>query len=122
MKPPRLHEAISSLLGGKLKKYIRPDQDLNVLVCTQIYSEIFETLVEVMTAAKVEISNESMNYLAQQYYDGILINNTHELDPNIFSERARLDNITTKEIALMAMMLNGTDFAVPLIMEVKKRS
>jgi len=63
-----------------------------------------------------------MNYLAQQYYDGILINNTHELDPNIFSERARLDNITTKEIALMAMMLNGTDFAVPLIMEVKKRS
>ena len=123
--PPRLHEAISDLLGHKLQKYISDndaDKNLTVLVCTQIFTEIFDTFVEVLENSKVEISNEAMNYLAQQYYDGILINNQYELNPNIFTQRAKVENIETKELALMAMMLNGTDFAVPLIMEVKRRS
>jgi hypothetical protein len=56
------------------------------------------------------------------YYDSININETQELDPNIFTQRASLKNIETKEIALMAVMLNGTEFAVPFISEVKQRS
>ena len=62
-----------------------------------------------------------MNYLSQQYYDGVLINGHQELDPDIFTQRAKLDGISTEELTLLAVMLNGTDFAVPLIEEVKKR-
>jgi hypothetical protein len=120
-----IHEAVSQLLGEKLKKYIKPEgseEGLNPYVCTQIYGDIFDALVEVFTAAQVEITNESMNYVAQQYYDSILINNRYELDPNIFSQRARLENIETKELALLRMMLHGTDFSLPIIQEIKRRS
>ena len=122
MKPPRLHEAISKLLTIKLAKYSGSGEKLSLLICTKIYTDIFDTLVEVLSAAKIKIDNEAMNYMAQCYYDGILINNKHDLDPNIFDKRAKLENINTKEIALMAMMLNGTPFVDPLIVEVKKRS
>jgi hypothetical protein len=62
-----------------------------------------------------------MNYLAQQYYDSIKINNKHELDPNIFTQRAKLENIKTKEVALLAVMMRGTDFIIPLVQEIKRR-
>ena len=122
MKPPRLHEAISKLLTIKLAKYSGVDEKLSLLICTKIYTDIFDTLVEVLSAAKIKIDNEAMNYMAQCYYDGVLINNKYDLDPNIFDKRAKLENINTQEIALMAMMLNGTPFVDPLIVEVKKRS
>ena len=122
MKEPRLHDAFAKLLGQRLSKYQKPDTKLNLLTCTQIYEDIFNTLVEILGNANVKVTNESMNYLAQQYYDGVLINGRYELDPNIFKKRASLENIDTKEIALMAVMMNGTDFAVPLILEVRRRS
>jgi hypothetical protein len=52
----------------------------------------------------------------------MLINGTQELDPNIFTQRAKLENIETRELALMALTLNGTDFTIPIIQEVKRRS
>ena len=54
--------------------------------------------------------------------DSISINDTQELDPNIFTQRAKLENIETKELALMAVMMSGTPFAIPFIHEVKRRS
>lgn len=126
MKPlPKMHEAISRLLTERLKKHTGSDKNLNVLSCLEIYTEIFNTFVEVFTEAGVKLTNESMNYVAQQYYDGIEVTSrqgTHELDPNIFTVRARLENIETKELALMAVMLTKTDFAIPLIQEIKRRS
>ena len=56
------------------------------------------------------------------YYDSVTINVDQELDPNIFTERACLSKINTKEIALMAMMFNHTPFATSFISEIKKRS
>lgn len=116
------HEAISRMLEAKLKNVIASEKQLNLLTCTKIYSEIFDTLVECFTAANVNVGNETMNYVAQQYYDGILVNDNQELDPNIFTERAKLSNIETKELALLAVMLRGTDFAFPVLEEIKKRS
>jgi len=119
----RLHEAFSKLLSDKLSKYTSgEDAKLNSTTCMKIYSDIFETIADIISQSKVQLSNESLNYISQQYYDGIIINNNQELDPNIFTQRAKLENIETKELTLLAMMLNGTDFVVPIIMEVKKRS
>ena len=52
----------------------------------------------------------------------ILINGYQELDPNIFTQRARLDSMETEELTLLAVMLSGTDFALPILEEIKKRS
>lgn len=119
MKVSKFNEAVTKLLVERLKKFNGKSNDL--VTSVEIYQEIFETLAELMETSNVQITNESMNYLAQQYYDGVLINDNQELDPNIFTQRAKLENIETKEIALLAVMLSGTDFAVPLIAEIKRR-
>jgi len=123
MKNTGINESITKLLNLKLNAH--KDKGLNKETCIKIYQDIFDTLVETMSEARVEISNESMNYLAQQYYDAVTITNNgvrYELDPNIFDQRAKLENVETKEIALLATMMKGTDFAVPMLIEIKKRS
>lgn len=120
MKVSKFNESITALLGERLKSF--NDKKLDLVACVEIYQLIFDSLVEVFETAGTGLTNEAMNYLAQQYYDGILINGREELNPNIFTQRAKMEAITTKELALLAVMLNGTDFAVPLIQEVKRRS
>lgn len=116
----RINDAITRLLGEQLKQF--NDKTLDLVTCIDIYQTIFNSLVEVFETSELKLSNEAMNYLAQQYYDAILINNTQELDPNIFTQRAKIENIVTKELALLALMFQGTDFALPLIVEIKHRS
>ncbi len=123
-KISKFNESVIQLLCEKLKRFSATrDQKLDLVVCTEIYQTIFDTLVEVFQTSNVKLSNESVNYLAQQYYDGVTINGQEDaLDPNIFTQRAKLENIETKQLALLAVMLNHTDFAIPIIYEIKKRS
>jgi hypothetical protein len=107
-------------LGEKLKKF--KESNLDMVTCTQIYQEIFNTLVEVFETSNVQLTNESVNFMAQQYYDCVSVNGNQELDPNIFTQRAKVREIPTKEVALLAVMFSGTDFAFPLLQEIKKRS
>jgi len=117
------NQAITTLLNERLKVY--HDKSIDLVVCTEIYETIFKTLVEVFTAnelLKGKLTNESMNFVAQQYYDCVSINNREELNPNIFTQRAKLENIETKELALLAVMLRETDFLGYVLKEIKKRS
>lgn len=120
MKVSQFNEVITRLLGERLKQY--NEKKLDLVVCINIYQTIFNSLVEVFETAGTGLTNEAMNYLAQQYYDSVLVNGREELNPNIFIQRAKLENIETKELALLAVMLNGTDFAIPVIQEIKRRS
>lgn len=122
MKIGQIHQAISKLLEARLAPLITDGRDLNLTSCVEFYTTIFEVLAEVIESAGLPIDNEGVNYLAQQYYDGIVVNNGQTLDPDIFTQRAKLENIETKELALMAVILSGTDFAVPIIQEIKRRS
>lgn len=122
--PKEFHETITKLLDVKLRPLFTGDNAsrvLNLLACVEIYTTIFDALVECITEAQIKIDNEAMNYLAQQYYDGVLINGTQELDPEIFTTRAKVENIPTSELALLAIMLKGTDFSLPIIEEIQKR-
>ncbi len=120
MKVSQFNEAMTKLLTERLKPF--KEKTLDLVVCTEIFTTIFDALVEVFESSNSGLTNEAMNYMAQQYYDSVLINGTEELNPNIFTQRAKIELIDTKELALMAVMFNGTDFAVPLIQEVKRRS
>lgn len=119
-KIENFHKAISQILVEKLTQYRGKSASKDN--CMQIYQTIFLSLQEIFVTSGVTLTNEAMNYLAQQYYDGVTINGRDELDPNIFTVRASLDNIETKEIALMAMLLKGTDFAYPLYEKIRSRS
>ena len=120
MKDNKLHESISALVTERLSR--RKGDKLTSATCSEIYQDIFFTLTEVFKESKTPLCNESVNLLAQMYYDSITINGNQELDPNIFTQRAKMSNIETKELSLLATMMNGTPFASPFIGEIKRRS
>jgi len=120
MKNNKLHETISSLITERLSR--RKGEKLSSSICSEIYQDIFFSLTEIFKEAQAPLCNESVNFLAQMYYDSVTINGNQELDPNIFTQRAGLSNIETKELALLATMMNGTPFASPFIGEIKRRS
>ena len=121
-KHGNFYEAISKLLVKNLDKY--KEKSLNRETCISIYQTIFETLQQVVEGAQLQssISNESMNWLAQAFYDSVSINNNQETDPNIFTQRASLDKVPTKELAFLAVMLKDTAFAGPVVGTIKRRS
>lgn len=121
-QPGEIHRTVSKLIEARLQPLISEGRDLNLVTCIEFYTTIFETLVEVIQDAGLPVTNEGMNFLAQQYYDGVQINGGQELDPEIFTQRAKVENIETKELALLAVILSGTDFALPILEEIKKRS
>ena len=114
------NEVITKLLESRISKFSKAKLDKTT--CLNMYVEIFKVFTEVLSQSQTGLSNESINYISQQYYDSIKINNTYELDPNIFEKRAKLHNIPTNEIGLLAVLLRDTDFVYPIIEELKKRS
>jgi len=118
-----LHETITRLLTDRLSK--NKGRRLDRETCSGIYQDIFFSLTEVFKASSTPLGNESANLLAQMYYDCVTLQTTSgpmELDPNIFDKRAKMENIPTKEISLMATMLRGTPLSAPLLAEIKRRS
>lgn len=120
----KFHESLARLISAKLEPY--KQRDLDTETCTEIYVTIFETITSILKETKAPLGNEAANYLSQQYYEATLITNKAgnavELDPNIFNQLAKLEEIPTKEIAFMSMLLEGTDFRLPLVAEIRRRS
>jgi hypothetical protein len=116
----QIYDALTQLLVKKLEKH--KNSKFDTASCILIYNDIFECVTEVFQGANIQISNEAMNMVCQMYYDAITINENHELDPNIFSQKANSKNIETKELALLGTLFSGTPFAAPFILEIKKRS
>jgi hypothetical protein len=120
-KKSKLHEAISGLIVDRLRLGFK-DKSLNHTTCVEIYQMVFDTVVEVIQGAQLKLTNEFVNYVAQQYYDSVTINGGQELDPSIFSQRAKLEEIDTTELRFLGVFFRGTDHIVPIIHELRKRS
>lgn len=123
MSNKNVHEVLSKLLNDRLQR--RVTQKLSKETCLEIYQDIFFTLSEVIKESGTPLSNESVNLLSQMYYDSINLRTSAgpmELDPSIFTQRAKLENIPTKELALLGTMMSGTPFGDVFIGAVKRRS
>lgn len=120
----QIHDSLSQLIVKKLEKY--NGSRLNVDTCTSIYRDLFDCLVEVFKESQVNLTNESVNLISQMYYDMITIKdsagNIQELDPAIFDKRAKLENIETKELAMLATMFNMTPIGSIFVHAAKRRS
>ena len=115
-----IHETISKILNDRLQR--RLSQKFDRTTCMEIYGDIFFSLSELFKESQTPLNNESVNLLSQMYYDAVTVNGGQELDPNIFTKRAKIDEIPTNELALMATMLSGTPFGDFFISSIKKRS
>ena len=123
MRQSKVHETLSKLITDRLQR--RLSQKLSKELCTEIYQDIFFTLSEVMKEASTPLGNESVNLLAQMYYDSIDLQTSSGpmgLDPSIFTQRAKLENVPTKELALLGTMMSGTPFGDVFIGAIKLRS
>ena len=116
----QIHDSLSRLLSSRLEKHLT--SKLDTATCTTIYQDIFECIVDLFQESGIEISNEAMNLVAQMYYDSVKVNGGQELDPNIFTSRAKLEGVPTRELALLATMFNGTPFSPIFVHAVKRRS
>ena len=112
-------DAIERVLGEKLKSKVH--RKLDKETCTLIYQDIFYALSEIFEGAGTPLDNEAVNLLSQMYYDSVTVNGGQELDPNIFTQRAQMSNIPTKQLALMATMTSKTPMASIFISEIKRR-
>jgi len=119
MEENKLNVIITKLLVERLEVY--KGRSLDKQICTEIYQTLFNSLADIFSKSKAPLSNESVNFIAQCYYNAVEINNRQILDPNIFSQKASLSNVPTKELALLALMLKFTDFAPVVFTELKKR-
>lgn len=116
----QVHDSLSRLLSKKLEKYLNAKLDKDT--CISIYQDIFDALVGVFQESGAEVSNEAMNLVSQMYYDSVKINASQELDPNIFTTRAKTEKVSTKELAMLGTMFNGTPFGDIFVHAVKRRS
>lgn len=118
-----VHEVLSKLINDRLQR--RLSQKLSRETCMEIYQDIFFTLSEVVKESGTPLDNEAVNLLAQMYYDAIDLQTSAGpmgLDPGIFTQRAKLENVPTKELALLGTMMSGTPFGDVFIGAVKRRS
>jgi len=113
-------ESVERLLSAKLQKRLKDKLDKQA--CIEIYTDIFYTLSNLFEQSSIGLSNESINLLSQIYYDMIKINNTEELDPNIFSKKASFDEITSKELSLISSLFSGSDIGALFLLHLKRRT
>lgn len=118
----KFHDAIANTIEGGLRATFLGSA-INRETCMKLYSFIFNTVVDVFMTAGMNVSNDFVNYTAQEFYLAIEINGSeHQLDRNIFTKMSKLDDIKTVELHLLAMLFRGTDCFFPIFQEIKRRS
>lgn len=119
--PDRFYTAISSLVEASLTNIFK-GKSIAQVNHTEVYQAIYNSVVEVFQTSKVNnLSNEFMNYVAQQFYDEVVFNDKTTLDPNIFTQRAKLSEMVTSEVQFLAMFYKGTHLFPLVIAEAKRR-
>lgn len=119
--PSRFYDAIAHLVEASLINMFK-GKSLSEVKHIEVYTGIYNCVLEVFQTSKVNnLSNEFMNFVAQQFYDEVVINEKETLDPNIFTQRAKLENITTHEVQFLAMFYKGTHLFPMIVAEAKRR-
>jgi len=120
----QIEDAVKRAIEAKLQKH-RGHDPSDKESCTLIYQDIFLALQEIVLmipTLKNGITDKGINFVAQAYYDMVSINGRDELNPNIFTERVKHDDMPTSELALCGVLLHGTPVLAEIVAVIKKRS
>lgn len=116
-------EVIDKLLVDRLSKFISSSP--TDAVCLEIYLEIFKTIEEIILNVPKfaeKATHDCVNFIAQAYYDMILLNNSETLNPNIFDKRVKVSDLSNTDLVLCSPFLQGTDVFAEIAITLKKRS
>ena len=119
--PSRFYDAIAHLVEATLIN-IYKGESVGSIQHSAIYTAIYNCVLEVFQTSKVNnLSNEFMNFVAQNFYDEVVINEKETLDPNIFTQRSKLSAMQTHELEFLAVFYCGTHNLPTVMIELKKR-
>ena len=102
------------------------NKSLNKGTCNEIYCKLFENITELVKSISEKnstftLTNEAMNYVAQRMYLSIDINGSHGLDPTIFTQLSKFENMPTHDLINLCVLLRGSPHVTPIILEIKRR-
>lgn len=117
-----VNEAIESVINAKLELIRERGESLNIATCLEVYQTIFTLIENVLLGSNTGASNETANYIAQSYYDNVAVNDREGLNPHIFTQRAKLENIESRDLIVLLAFFRGTDAVKPIIAELKRRN
>jgi len=118
----KIQQALQGMLNAKLVEFV--DQTLTSEVCAKIYVSMFESvneLVGMVPELKKNLDEQSVNFIAQGYYDLIEVNG-QTLDPNVFTKRVKVTELSTRQLALVGLLFVDTPILSEIMVTLKKRS
>lgn len=111
---------MEEMLNEQLK--IFKGKTLNRGTLLELYTTIFNLCSDIFIQSKVELSNEAVNMVAQLYYEDININHRQGVDEQIYTQRAKLENIPNHELVLMTKLWKDHPYGQIFVQALKKRS
>lgn len=111
--------SILTIINDRLQVLLK--RDINSALFLEAYQIIFGAVSEVMQTANAGVSNDFVNFVSQHIYDCISIGGDQRMDPNIFTQRARIEDLSTGEILLAIPLMLSDVAAADLIRAVKGR-
>jgi hypothetical protein len=95
---------------------------LNRGTLMELYTTIFNLVSDIFVQSKVQLSNEAVNLVAQLYYEDININHRQGVDEQIYTQRAKFENIPNHELVIMTKLWKDHPYGQLFVQVLKKRS
>lgn len=117
------NQSFIKLMNSKLEKY--HTKKINQSLSKSVYQDVYNVLTEILSLAagsKYSLSHESLSYFTQLYYDCIISSDGQKLDTNTIGKLANLSKIDNKELDFYSFAFYGTDLAIHVNHEIKRRS
>lgn len=111
---------MEEMLNERLK--IFKGKTLNRQTLMELYTTIFNLSSDIFIQSKVELSNEAVNMIAQLYYEDININHRQGVDEQIYTQKAKFENIPNHELVIMTKLWKDHPYGQVFVGALKKRS
>lgn len=97
-------------------------KQLNRATLMELYATIFNLTSDIFIQSRVELSNEAVNMIAQLYYEDININHKQGVDEQIYTQRAKFENIPNHELVIMTKLWKDHPYGQLFVDQLKRRS
>lgn len=110
---------MDEMIQNRLQLFV--DRKVDRQTMMEIYATIFNTVSDVFASSNVNLSNEAVNLAAQVYYDDLDINGRNEVDSEIFTRRAKPENVPNHELVVLTMLWKDHPNGQVFLRELKRR-
>lgn len=118
-----IEKSFSKMMEEMLNERLRifKGKSFNKATLMELYTTIFNLCSDIFIQSKVELSNEAVNMVAQLYYEDININNKQGVDEQIYTQKAKFENIPNFELIIMTKLWQDHPYGQLFVTALKGR-